>query len=306
MIRQKMLAVVLTLASAAIFSVSAAVGFGIHWGNDFSMGMDDKIDEQLVFDSLKINQIPNAPANRIFSGAELPIYVTRTDWNRKLINIGAKFYVDVIPFIDALELSSNFGVWEYKGSIKYPTSLTYKNPTTLNPTPDQLFDIVYTSKDITLKEFGMGYLGLRQTPYMKLNFDLTVKKYIFQFPPALKTLRLYGGGGASLTFATPVLSTKLVEDALGDRLNSIKNITNLNNTFSEKEIAQDIVEEIGKQLMTPHWGCHLDLGVMVKIPVLPIGIYVDGKLMIPFTKLDKSVDVGGRGFLLNTGVSLSF
>ena len=153
----------------------------------------------------------------------------------------------------------------------------------------------------------MGYLGLKNTPYMKLNFDLTLRKYIVRFPKPLKTLNLYGGGGVSLIFATPVLSSKLVEDALGSKLD----VTLANNALGTSLLGNDqimkaVVEEIAGQFMTPHWGAHIDLGVMIKIPVIPVGIYVDGKFMIPFTDLDKSVDVGGRGLLLNTGICLTF
>jgi hypothetical protein len=59
-------------------------------------------------------------------------------------------------------------------------------------------------------------------------------------------------------------------------------------------------------MMTPHWGCHIDLGVMLKLPVIPLGFYVDGKFMIPFGKMDKNVDIGGLGLLVNSGVSLNF
>ena len=79
-----------------------------------------------------------------------------------------------------------------------------------------------------------------------------------------------------------------------------------NRYLANKEVAKKIIKEITSNLMTPHWGCHLDLGVMVKLPVIPVGIYVDGKLMIPFDNMDKNVDLGGAGFLLNTGISLSF
>jgi hypothetical protein len=169
------------------------------------------------------------------------------------------------------------------------------------------FTTTYGTMPITLDNFDLGYLGLKNTPYMKLNFDLTIRKYILRFPKPLKTLNLYGGAGASLIFATPVLSTKLVEDALGSQLNSTKSLAELKNgLLGNQDIMKAVLDEITAQFMTPHWGAHIDLGVMIKIPVMPVGIYVDGKFMIPFTDLDKSVDVGGTGILLNTGISLTF
>ena len=303
MSKNKIAAAFFTLTSALCFSTYAIAGIGIQWGNDFSMKMDDAVGEKLVFNQLKITATGGG-IKEVLSGKDLPISVNRTGWERKPFNIGAKFFVDIIPFIDAVELSGNYGVWEYKGSIKYPTSLTYSGNISK---PVDSASVIYATKPITLKEFGMGYLGLKNTPYMKLNFDLTIRKYIVRFPKPLKTLNLYGGGGVSLIFATPVLSSTLVEDALGSKLNAkLDDIALGTSLLGNDQIMKAVVEEIAGQFMTPHWGAHIDLGVMIKIPVLPVGIYVDGKFMIPFTDLDKSVDVGGRGLLLNTGICLTF
>ena len=45
---------------------------------------------------------------------------------------------------------------------------------------------------------------------------------------------------------------------------------------------------------------------MIKIPVIPLGFYVDGRFLIPFDNMDPNVDLGGFGIVLNSGVSLSF
>lgn len=305
MSKNKIIAAFLTLTSALCFSTYAIAGIGIQWGNDFSMMMDDAVDLPLVFSQLKIGTgITNYTG--IISGGSLPIYVNRTGWERKPFNIGAKFYIDIIPFIDAVELSSNYGAWEYKGSISYPTSMTYTGTGTSTPTAKD-FTTNYATMPITLDKFDMGYLGIKNTPYMKLNFDLTVRKYIVRFPKPLKTLNIYGGGGVSLIFATPVLSPKLVEDALGSQLNSTKSLAELQSgLFGNDKVMKAVLDEITSQLMTPHFGAHIDLGVMIKIPVMPFGIYVDGKFMIPFSDLDETTDVGGMGILINSGISLAF
>jgi hypothetical protein len=304
MSKNKIIAAFLTLTSALCFSTYAIAGIGIQWGNDFSMMMDDG-GEQLVFNQLKIDSgISNYTG--IISGGSLPIYVNRTGWERKPFNIGAKFYIDIIPFIDAVELSSNYGVWEYKGSISYPTSMTYTGNGTSTPSAKD-FTTNYATMPITLDNFDMGYLGIKNTPYMKLNFDLTVRKYIVRFPKPLKTLNIYGGGGVSLIFTTPVLSSKLVEDALGNQLNTSKSLAELSSgLLGNQDVMKAVLDEITDQFMTPHWGAHIDLGVMIKIPVMPFGIYVDGKFMIPFTDLDETVDVGGRGIQLNSGICFAF
>jgi hypothetical protein len=306
MLRKKiMIAAVFTVISALCFLANAKIGLGIQWGNDFSLSMDDKLGEPLVLTQLKLKD-PLIGYSGTIDGVSLPIYVNRTGWERKMFNIGAKLFIDIIPFFDAIELSANYGIWEYNGSITYPTAMTYiGNGKSVTANDFKVSDSA--TMPITLDQFGLGYLGLKNTPYMKLNFDLTIRKYLVQFPKHLKTLRLYAGGGASLIFATPVLSSKLVEDALGDQLNTTRTLSSLSgDLLGNQKIMDAVVKEITSQLMTPHWGCHLDLGVMIKIPIIPIGVYVDGKLMIPFKDLDASVNVGGFGFLVNSGIALYF
>ena len=146
---------------------------------------------------------------------------------------------------------------------------------------------------------------LRKTPYMKLGFDLTVRKYIFQVPKMLKVFRLYGGGGLSLNFATPIISRSLIEEAISEQLDNAASLTDLS-LFSDQKVIESVITKILGSLMTPHFGLHLDLGVMIKIPVVPLGFYVDGRFHIPFDNMDPTVDLGGFGIVLNSGISLSF
>jgi hypothetical protein len=315
---RKKLSIIAALAVFTCFSNAfSIIGFGIHWGNDFTLSMNDKTGEQLSFDKLRINTTEitgTLPSNLpVITGKYLPLYVDRSDWTRTMFNIGGKIYIDAIPKIDAIEISANYGVWEYKGQVRYPKSLQFKNNIPSVPqSPDEIFNVVYDTLPITLEEFDLKVPGIKNTPYMKLNLDLTIRKYLLRFPPKLNWFRIHAGGGASLHFATPILSKGLIEDALGDKLNTAKDITALatdlfgTDSKASKEISKAIIEEIMSNMMTPHWGCHVDLGVMLKIPVVPLGFYVDGKFMIPFGKMDKNVDIGGLGMLVNSGVSLNF
>lgn len=300
------------LVCAMVSTSFGIAGIGIHWGNDFSLYMEDK-DEWVAFEDLNIDTagITGTIPDDLFSGisgSNLPIFISRTDWRNTHINGGLKVFIDVIPVLDAMELSTNFGLWEYDGSITYPTGLEFIDGAEVGTVtnPEELFTPEYDTIPITLENYGAGFLGLRKTPYMKLQFDLTIRKYIAQLPPVVKILKLYGGGGISLSFATPILSKSLIEDAIGESIEGIGNLNDLTNLFSNRNTSEAIVKEILGRLMTPHFGMHIDLGVMVKIPVIPIGIYVDGKLMIPFGDLDEYVDVGGFGILLNSGISLTF
>jgi hypothetical protein len=293
----------------------AIAGFGVHWGLDLSLSMEDMEREQTSFEDLKIpltevgtvNLPPSSWTDPEIGGDMLPIFISRTGWERTWLNLGAKFYIDIIPVINAVELSFNLGAWQYLGKIIYPTGLEYKAtvPTTIT-SPDELFQATYDTTFLTIDSLGgKGLLGLHLTPYAKMQFDATVRKNIFAFPPVVNIIKFYAGGGPSLHFATPVLSTGLIEDALGTQLSGSKGLTELGNPlFGSNEVMKAVTEEIIKNMFTPHFGMHLVAGVSVKPPIFPIGLYADGKLMIPFGKMDKHVDIGGLGLLLNVGLTM--
>lgn len=308
---RRSLITVFFLISMFSSSVFALIGFGIHWGNDFTLRMDNVTGEQISMEALKIDaeSIGSVPVEELttITADLLPLYINRKSWDRTPFNFGVKFYLDIIPFIDAVELSTNFAWWEYDGSILFPSDIRYKDDVSEINGPQDLFEAQYDTLRVTLDRFGMDFWGFHKTPYMKLQFDLTVRKYIYQFPPALKTVKFYGGGGLSLIFSTPVLSNKLIEDALKPYLETVNTIDELRGEiFDNYDISKKIIKEITSNLMIPHWGCHIDLGAMVKFPVIPVGIYFDGKILIPFQKPDNSVDLGGAGFLFNTGINLHF
>ncbi len=303
------------LSVAALFltlpiQAFATIGFGIHWGNDFSLDMDNVAGKQLSFGDLSIDTasvLGSRPEMlEKISGSNLPIYMDQKSWSKKPFNFGAKIFIDIIPVLDAIEISTNFGVWEYKSSLIYPVSMSYRqniNPDNIDH-PDSLFDVGYDTLPLSLEKFNMQFLGLKNTPFMKLHFDLTIRKNLFEAPA--KILKIYAGAGPSLHFATPVLNKELIEEALGEAIQGVKPLSFLSgDVFENDQLTKKIMKKITRSLMIPHWGCHIVAGTMVKLPVIPIGFYFDGKLMIPFDNVDKNTDLGGLGFLLNTGISLS-
>ncbi len=302
------------LSFAALFLIlpiqsHATIGFGVHWGNDFSLNMDDVSRKQLSFGDLSIDPASvygiKPDSLGLISGSILPIYIDQSSWSKKPFNIGAKIFIDIIPVLDAIEISTNFGVWEYKSALIYPVSMSYRQNSNNYNHPDSLFDVEYDTLPLSLEKFDMEFLGLKNTPFMKLHFDLTIRKNIFEAPA--KILRIYAGAGPSLHFATPVLNKELIEEALGEAIKGEKPLSVLSgNVFENDQLTKKIMKKITRSLMIPHWGCHIIAGTMLKLPVVPIGFYFDGKLMIPFDNVDKHNDLGGLGFLLNTGISLSF
>lgn len=292
-------------------------GIGVHYGvADLTLQMDDTklpgeklFFEQLSYDMSSYNS--NLPVLD-----SLPISVLREGFEAHPLNLGGKVYLDIIPFLDAVEISCNFGVWQYDGSIRYPVSVdtAYVNRNASgisngNYSKDSLF--VYDTRPLTLKEFGIGYLGLDKTPYAKLHFDLTVRKNVIKIPKRLKIIRVYAGAGASLHFATPVLSAGMVQDVIENSLDNLDGAADLidelqGNVFENDEVMEKVVKKIIEGLTEPTVGMHIVVGTMVKPPVVPFGIYVDGKFMIPFGAMDPNVDLGGYGVLLNAGLTFGF
>ena len=299
--------------SLLVSSSFGIAGVGFHWGKDLSLQMEDTEQEWLSFEELTIDHddIPGTLPSGMteITGTDLPIFLSRTGWESTPINLGGKVFIDIIPFLNCVELSVNYGLWQYDGKIAYPTGMSIKDDVDYSDVgnPEDLFDVEYDTIPLTLKEFsGIDVGGLTKTPYMKLQFDLTVRKYLLKLPPVVNILKIYGGGGLSMHFATPILHKKIIEDALGKTLENSFSLTELDaDLFSDDELMENILQEIVDRMMTPHMGMHIDLGASVKVPIIPLGVYIDGKFMIPFGQMDENVDIGGYGLLLNFGISLS-
>ena len=278
---------VIVISTGLISPTFAIIGIGAHYGIDLTLKMDNKLMEQTDFSDLKFSLSdlpafpPNFNANSILSGQDIPIYINRKDWKNTGINFGGKIYSDVLPFINALEISTNFGIWQYDGSILYPGRISVKNnlPADAKKFSD-LVDIEYDTLAVSLKKLypDRFFWGVDKTPYAKLHFDATLWKYILQLPPVVKIFKLHGGAGISVDFATPMLCSHLVEDAFGISLVYTYNLSAMGNVlFNDQDLQKRIIDQIIDNMMTPHYGCHFDLGAMIKLPMIPLGFYVDGK-----------------------------
>jgi len=329
-----MVSVVISLLWAG--STFAIVGAGFHWGFDFTLKMDDKFDDRLALKQLVPLQLIDTASipdlgNYLPSGitvdslhslmtehlsileASSPFSLTRKDWSRSVINFGGKIFIDVIPVLDAIELSFNIGAWEYDASLKYPTdsiqpNITVEDINEFVQSGDYEKILVMAEMPLTLEEFGLSYLkmfGLSKTPYVKMQFDLSVRKNIIAVPKKMKIFKLYAGGGPSLHLGTPVVTPAFVEKVIASTVESAgNNITTLSSGMTEP-LLKEVVNKLIEDSKTPTFGMHIIVGTMIKPPVIPVGFYADAKFMIPFGEIDRDVELGGVGFLINAGISLS-
>lgn len=314
--KRKAIAIKLLALTAAWFSPAFPIaGVGVHYGLDFSLNMKDVTGEQAALSDLKLDvskfggtKPSNFTATEI-SGKDLPVTINRTDWQRHWFNLGGKVFIDILPVINAVELSINYAMWQYQGMIKYPTSIAFKStqPTDPNTPFADRVNITYDSTMVTLKDLGLDNPFLKNTPFAKLQFDLTVRKYLLKLPPVVTILKIYGGAGASLYFSTPLLSASFIDKTLSKAMSDVNDPALLKDAVFGQD--SDAMQTLGKQflkdLMTPHFGGHLDLGAMVKLPVIPFGIFVDGKYLLPIGKIDESVDLTPNGLLFNAGLLFS-
>jgi hypothetical protein len=321
------------IAACLAFPLSAfgLVGAGLHWGFDLSLELED-VGEYPIgvgefmpdgfltsFPDISGDSIGGVPIDTITglltsTAAEnvpTPIMLSRTGWTRTIINFGGKVYIDIIPVLDAIEISMNFGVWEYDAFLRYPTGI--KQDASVNPdalrdkSPEEIYEsfLAYDTLPMTIEEFSdiPGFFGVSKTPYGKIQLDATVRKNIIKLPG--KILRIYAGGGPSVHFATPVLSTGFVKKVLEESLTqAVDNANNINALMQDDEQMKKVVTELIESFNVPRFGMHVVVGTMIKLPVIPLGFYGDAKLMIPFGSMDDDVQLNGFGPLFNIGVSL--
>ncbi len=306
--KNRILGSAVLLFSLFVFTSQAVIGVGVHYGVDLSMGMDPTsgLGERIsvIKDSVTLD-LPNGQSRTVIADSLPLLFITRQSWERSPLNIGAKVYVDMLPFVDEIELSCNLGMWQYLGSLQHidlaalkEASLTQVDSIMSAP---YSYNYPYRSVALTLKNFDMGYFGLQNTPYAKFHVDASVKWKILPLP----LLKVSAGGGLSMHFATPVLSSKLVEEVLADQKLSYDQLANLDQSTTDA-IYKKVVEKIISGFTQPSFGAHLVASARFKLPLIPMGLYMDGKLMIPIGSVDPNTDLNAVGFLINSGVSLSF
>ncbi len=307
--------IAIPLIAAAVLSLCthaySLIGAGLHYGIDNSIGMDDAIIFQEPV-ALLSEPLPfSISGESIEIATSFPLmYVTRFNFERTPINFGGKIFLDALPLVDGVEVSMNFGVWQYSGAVRFFDFATF---TDLDQTgiqgvlenPNE--QDYYAEQELTLEALDISYWGMKKTPYARLHVDLNVRKNVVKFPPVVNILKVYAGGGLSMNFSTPVLSAKLIEDVLAKQHDlDVAFFQNLSDLENPEAIWGDVLGKITDGLAKPVIGMNVMAGVQLKLPVVPVGLYADAKVLIPFASLDEYVEVGGIGFLLNTGISLSF
>lgn len=318
--------------------INALVGAGLQWGFDFTLDMEDNFYDPLSLDKF----VPSTMLDDTILGIELylpitldslkslidadpeakvatalPFTISRSEWTRSVINFGGKVFIDGIKIIDAIEVSFNMGAWEYEAMLKYPNGEVQDNIS--QGDVDEFIEtgnyeklLTMDSVALTLDEFNLSYLkmfGISKTPYFKLHIDATIRKNLFAVPKELKTFRMYLGGGISFHLGTPIITPSFIADVLDSPIKTAiekgGTVGDFVGEVNREDRLKNIVQSLIEESKDPTFGMHFVGGTMIKFPVIPVGIFADAKYMIPFGDMDKNVDIGGFGFLINAGICLS-
>lgn len=188
---------------------------------------------------------------------------------------GLKLWVDAIPLVN-LELTEDVQFANYNVNF-----------------------IDNTTNDTEAVKFNSPFPLLKGTPFTARSLtDVAVLYPFLKLPPLINILSIYAGAGISYGVSTPTLSPAFAQTALA---NAEANHTYNPTTGSGAEAA--IVTAIQNADLAQSVGWFLQVGTHVKVPVIPIAFYADGKYR--FTGLDPD-QVSEDGFTLELGAALAF
>lgn len=292
------------LTLVLLVNASAEFGGGVGIGRDFTIRIDDTRGqgEKVATDSITIS---TGQVRVTVLPGELPVFVQRTDFRPKLTSFSAYLFAGLPWFVDRVQLTGTFSMWEYEGAIIYP--LEVKDNVTIGmiaDDPGNPDNYILQRQPATLSSQDISFFGIENTPYAKLHFDLSLTSTIGK-PWKSFPLRLRAGGGLSLHFATPVLTDDFVSKVLRDRLGDNIDLDELAGQFSSEEITRYVVEQIIDRFRNPAFGMHLTANLTLRPDSWPIGFYVRAKYLMTLTELDPGIDVGGFGFLITTGIEIA-
>lgn len=194
-------------------------------------------------------------ANQTITGADVPAYfgtghnlVIAREKLSNLTQLGVKAWLEIPLLPIEFEAGTNLAWGNYKAALIY-------DGTTAIP--------VDVKSPLALGEDNGS------TPYVSLLTDVTIRYPLIQIPPALNTLKIYVGAGATHVLATRVIDKKDIEKSFG----SSDGIFDPANPDASKSVVED-------NLLQSTFGGHLSVGAQVKVPILPIAFFVDGKWYI--------------------------
>jgi hypothetical protein len=161
-----------------------------------------------------------------------------------LTQLGVKAWLELPIIPIEFEAASNIAWGSYKSSL----ILSHDGNDTVIPV------------DVSSPFAGLGSKS-GSTPYFSVLTDLTLRYRLFELPPLspIKPFKIWVGAGGTYAVASRVVDESDLKAIYGSGASYQSKATLKNN------------------LLTSTFGGHLAAGLQVKIPVLPLALFVDGK-----------------------------
>jgi len=174
-----------------------------------------------------------------------------------LQGLGFKAWIDFLPFID-IEGTFNVAATRYKTSLVFPAIMENGQPKTikLSYTPDAPYSMIFGDADPL---FGV------------VNGDLSITK-----PFDLPIIRPYIGAGISYFASIPIVNASFTQKMI-DNSPSLVDLLSNPNAEAASEIGSALVKTLQEESYRTGVGGHLIVGLRIKVPIIPIAAYTNGK-----------------------------
>jgi hypothetical protein len=222
--------------------------------------------------------LPKAFSND--TGASLVVHRTKLSG---MTQFGVKAWLELPVIPVEFEVASNIA-WGYYQSSLILNSAALTHPDTIKvdvpaPIPGES------------KKSG-------ETPYFSWLTDLTFRYPILQLPPLspIQPLKLWVGAGPTYVVASRVVDQSDLESIYGTAGSYTVSATG--DAAAEAAARKTFINN----LTTNTWGAHLAVGAQLKIPVVPIALFIDGKW---YLHVATSSAASKYPFVVNIGAGLS-
>jgi hypothetical protein len=232
-----------------------------------------------------LNSTSISASNQTISGADLPAAFSQIDNTGKLVlergklsgltQVGVKAWLELPVIPVEVEVAENLGFGTYTSNVEFihGTDTTAVPLSIKSPVP------------------GVGSKN-GSTPYFSSLTDLTLRYPLLQLPPLspIQPLKIWVGAGGTYAVASRVVDKSDLKDVFADAGSyDVNDPAKAESTFKSK-------------LTTNTMGGHLAAGVQLKIPVLPIALFIDGKW---YMHVGTSDAASKYPFAANAGLGLS-
>jgi hypothetical protein len=180
-----------------------------------------------------------------------------------LQGLGFKAWIDFLPLVD-IEGTLNIAATRYKTSLEIPTLDENEEPVSktirLSYTPEAPYSMLFGDADPL---FGV------------VNGDLSITK-----PFDLPIIRPYIGAGVSYFASIPIVNSSFAQkmiDSSPGLVEALIDPTNPDNASAAEGMGKALAKVLQEESYKTGIGGHLIAGFRLKLPVIPIAAYANGK-----------------------------